>query len=163
MCQIGGCSCRYDVKYTRGVIEKGEERGELSDLQIDKVAAQKDIAKKKLGEDDIPDGLRIEIRDELGNINRRWESSREEDEKQRGMHLLTSQEWVDMETGAREGIPPLRWGEWMNKHNEDQWEWLGSVEIFHRRRPVVTSTDVLGGEESKRKYRSVAKGDQREI
>ena len=50
------------MKYKRGVIEKGEVRGKLSELQIDKVAAQKDLTEKKLGEDDIPDGWRVEIR-----------------------------------------------------------------------------------------------------
>ena len=80
------------MKYTRGVVEKGEEWGKLSELQIDKVEVQKEIWKKQVGEEDMPDGLVIDIRDELGNINRRWESSREENAKMRIRPLLTAQE-----------------------------------------------------------------------
>ena len=90
MRQIGGCACRYHMKYKRGVIEKGEEWGKLSELQIDEVAEQKEITKMQLGEDEIPGGLVIDIRDELRNIDRRWESSREENVKLRKMPLLTS-------------------------------------------------------------------------
>ena len=92
MCHIGGCDCRHHMKYTRGVVEKGEEWGKLSELQIDKVEVQKEIWKKQVGEEDMPDGLVIDIRDELGNINRRWESSREENAKMRIRPLLTAQE-----------------------------------------------------------------------
>ena len=35
--------------------------GKLSELQIDKVASQKEILKKQLDEDDIPSGLRTEL------------------------------------------------------------------------------------------------------
>ena len=107
MCQLGGCACRYHMMYTRGVVEKGEEWGKLAEFQIGKVAAQKEILKKQLEEGDIPDGLRVEIRDELGNINKRWESAREEDAEKKERPSLTSQEWSGIETGAREGIPPL--------------------------------------------------------
>ena len=102
------------MKYTRGVIGKGEAWGELSELEIDKVAVQKEILKKQLEEGDIPDGLRIDIRDELGNFSKRWESSRKEEEDQMKRPLLTSQMWSDIETGTREGIPPLRRYEWLN-------------------------------------------------
>ena len=37
--------------------------GRLSELQIAKVAAQKEISQKQLGEGDIPDGLSAELRD----------------------------------------------------------------------------------------------------
>ena len=47
--------------------------GELAELQIDKVGAQKNISQKQLGVDDIPDGLGVEIRDEAENSNKRWE------------------------------------------------------------------------------------------
>ena len=82
-CQVGGCACRYHVKYTSGVIEKGEYWVGLDELNIDKVESQKDISKKLLEEGDIPDGLRVAIRSESSNINKRWESLREEDENQR--------------------------------------------------------------------------------
>ena len=82
MCQVGGFACRYRVKYTRGVVGRGAEWGKLAELQIDKVSAQKDISKKRLEEEDIPGGLRVEIRGELSNINKRWGPSREEDAKQ---------------------------------------------------------------------------------
>ena len=59
MCHVGGCDCRYRVKYTRWVIARGDEWGKLAELQIGKVAAQKEIPNKQLGEEDIPDGLRI--------------------------------------------------------------------------------------------------------
>ena len=57
MRQVGGFACRYHVMYTRGVIEKGEGRGKLAELQIDKVAAQKEISKKQLEEEGIPGGI----------------------------------------------------------------------------------------------------------
>ena len=36
ICQVGGCACRYHMNYTRGVIEREEMRGRLSELQIDR-------------------------------------------------------------------------------------------------------------------------------
>ena len=82
MCQVGGFSFRYRTKYTRGVIERGEERGKLAELQIDKVAAQREVTKKQLEGEDIPDGLRVEIKSELASIRKRWEPPRDEDAKQ---------------------------------------------------------------------------------
>ena len=78
ICQEGGCDCLYRVKYTRGVVEKGDIWGKLAELQIDKVAAQKAILKKKLEEEDIPNALRTELIDELGGIRERWGSHRSE-------------------------------------------------------------------------------------
>ena len=59
--------------------------GELAEFQIDKVAAMKEILQKKLEEEDILDGLGVERRDELRNINRRWGSSREENDKKKNI------------------------------------------------------------------------------
>ena len=42
-------------------MRKGKNGGKLSEFQIGKVAAQKDISKKQLGGDGIPDGLKIDI------------------------------------------------------------------------------------------------------
>ena len=121
--------------------------GGLSDLQIDKVAGKKGISKQQLEEGDIPEGLRVEIKSELGSISRRWESSREEDANQGKRPLLTSQERSDIEMGTKEGAPPARWGEWLNKSIAEQWEWLGSLGVFPLRRPAMNSTEELGGRE----------------
>ena len=118
--QVGGCARRYHIQYTRGVIEKGEVWGKLAELQIDKVEVRMEISKKQLWAGDIPDGLRVEIRGELGNINERWESPREEDAKQKKRPLLTSQGRSGIETGTREGTPPLRRYGWLGKNNEEQ-------------------------------------------
>ena len=108
--------------YERGHRERRRAGGKLSELLIDKVEVQKEILKKQLEEEDIPDGLSVEIKNELGRITRRCESSREEDAKQRKRPLLASQELSDIEQGANEGIPPVRWGEWVNKSIEEQRE-----------------------------------------
>ena len=50
MCQVGGFAYRYRMKYTRGVVEKGEEWWGLSEFQIDKVALQKEISRQQLEE-----------------------------------------------------------------------------------------------------------------
>ena len=63
MYQVAGFAPRYHAKYTRGVIEKGEMWYRLAEWEIDKVAAQKEISQKQLGEGDIPDGLSAELRD----------------------------------------------------------------------------------------------------
>ena len=62
MCQVGGCACRYHAKYTRGVVETGEEWGKLAELQIARVAERKEISKKQLAEEDLPDGLIVDIK-----------------------------------------------------------------------------------------------------
>ena len=41
-------------------------------MQINNVAAPKEIPKKQLEEDDIPDGLIVGIKKELSRIDRRW-------------------------------------------------------------------------------------------
>ena len=120
------------MKYTRGVIEKGEVWGKLPEFEIDKVAVQKEIPTGQLEEGDISEGLRAEIRDELRNIRQRWESSREENARQDKRPLLTSQEWRSIENGTMEGIPLLSWHEWLEKTNGEQWGRLRSLDIFHR-------------------------------
>ena len=70
MCQVGGWACRYRMKYTRGVGEDGEIWGRLAELRIDKVAVRKEILQRQSGEGDIPDGLRVELRYELRNIDK---------------------------------------------------------------------------------------------
>ena len=102
MRHVGGFDCRYHMEYTRGVIEKGSCGWKLSEFPRYKVAAHQEISKKKLGEGDIPDRSGVEIRDESVNIDKHWESSREEDEQQMERPLLTSQEWSGIETGTRE-------------------------------------------------------------
>ena len=46
ICRLQSCACRYRMRYTRGVEVKEDMWGRLAELQIDKVAAQKDILKK---------------------------------------------------------------------------------------------------------------------
>ena len=54
---------RFSISYEVYEMRRREGRymGKLSELQIDKVASQKEILKKQLDEDDIPSGLRTEL------------------------------------------------------------------------------------------------------
>ena len=72
----------------------------LADLQIDKVAARKDILTKQLEEEEIAGDLRAQLRRELGGILERWESDRSEDAYQKKRPLLNSSEWVAIEAGC---------------------------------------------------------------
>ena len=70
----------------------------LAELQIDKVAARKDIPTKKLEDEDIAGDLSDRLRWELGGILERWESDRSEEEDQKQKRpLLNSSEWVAIE------------------------------------------------------------------
>ena len=57
-------SCRYHMRYTRGVEAKGDMRDRLEELQIDKVAAQKDTPAKQLEDGEIHGDLRSQLRRE---------------------------------------------------------------------------------------------------
>ena len=54
----------------------------MAELQIDRIADQKEILKKQLGGGDISEALREEIIDELSGIRQRWESPRSENANQ---------------------------------------------------------------------------------
>ena len=95
-------------------------------MQIDKVAARKEISQKQL-EGDISEGLRRGVKGEMGTVNKRWGPSREADSKKSKRPLITSQEWEDVQTGTEEGVPPVKWYEWLNKRKEEQWELLASL------------------------------------
>ena len=58
---------------------KGDTRDRLEELQIDTVAAQKDIPAKQLEDEEIAGDLRSQLRRELGGILERWESDRSEE------------------------------------------------------------------------------------
>ena len=62
------------MRYTRGVEAKGDMWDRLAELQIYKVAAQKDIPTKQLEDEEIAGDLRAHLRRELGEILERWES-----------------------------------------------------------------------------------------
>ena len=64
------------MRYTRGVEAKGDMRGRLAELQIDKVAAQIDIPTKQLEDEEIAGDSRSQLRGELGGILGRCESGR---------------------------------------------------------------------------------------
>ena len=74
-----GCARRYRVKYGRCVVAKGGIWGRIAELQIDRVASQSDILERQLSDDDIPNALRGELRNELGGILKRRESARSEE------------------------------------------------------------------------------------
>ena len=50
ICRLQWRSCRYHMRYTRGVEAKGDMWDRLEELQIDKVAVQKDIPARKLSD-----------------------------------------------------------------------------------------------------------------
>lgn len=125
ICQVWGCACHYRMKYTRGVIATGEEWAKLAEWQIDKLSVRKEVLGKQLEEADIPDGLGVEIKGELGSIDKRWGSSRGEGAKQEKRPLLTPLGWADIELGAQEGTPPVRWEVRMSKSGAAQRERSG--------------------------------------
>ena len=57
--------------YTSGVGETGVHWGRLSEFRVDEVAAQNGISQKRAEDDGIPDGSRVDLRDELRSINKR--------------------------------------------------------------------------------------------
>ena len=74
VCRLQWRSCRYQMRYTRGVETIGDMRGRLSELQLDKVAVQIDIPTMQLEDEEIAGDLRAHLRRELGEILERWES-----------------------------------------------------------------------------------------
>ena len=75
------------------MVSKGEIRGRVAELEIDRVAVQKDILERQLEDEDTCNALRRELGNELGGIAKRWESSRSEEEAdQKKSPLRNSQE-----------------------------------------------------------------------
>ena len=62
ICQLQWCSFRYHMRYTRGVAAKGDMRDSLEEFQIDKVAVQRDIPTKNLGDGEITGDMRARLR-----------------------------------------------------------------------------------------------------
>ena len=89
------CSCRHHMRYTRGVELKGDAYDRLAELQIDKVAVQKDILLKQLGEA-ATDLEREHIQEELDTIDGRRESDRSEEADWAKRTCLTSGEWGEV-------------------------------------------------------------------
>ena len=80
---------------------KGDMRDRLAELQIDKVAVQKDIPAKQLGDDEISGDMRSQLRRGLVEIPDRWGSGRTEESYQKKERpLLDSDEWRAIEAGC---------------------------------------------------------------
>ena len=159
------CACRYHMRYTRGVELKGDAYDRLAEFQIDNVAVQRDIPIKQL-EDETTVGVeRGQLQEELGGIEERWESDRSDEEEWTKRPFMPSEEWRVIENGYE--IPrnrkrastqiqhweTIKWRNWRAKPTEDQWQLLGALSLFHRRRPVMDSTEEIGGYREKRSYR----------
>ena len=122
-------------------------RGRLAELQIDKVAALKDIPKKQLGEGDIAGDSRAQLRRELGGILERCGSGRSEEADQKKRPLANSYEWVGGGSNRATNADG-RNAKWQNRKTEsteEQWSWLVTLILFARRRPVMGSAGDLWG------------------
>ena len=132
-------------------------RDRLAELQIDKVAVRKDIPTNQLGGDEIAGDMGAQLRRELGGILDRWGSGRTEEADQKKRPLLGSDEWrvivagydatrrsnrLDTQTQRWE---TAKWQNWRAESVEELWGWLGALNQFHRRRPVLGRTDELWG------------------
>ena len=58
MCEMGDCTCRYHMRYTRWFEVGGEYRDLLSALWVGRVALQKDILDNQLEEEELSEGER---------------------------------------------------------------------------------------------------------
>ena len=74
ICQIplkDGCACRHHMRYTRGIKLKGDQRERLSELQVDRIALQRDIPKHQIAEKDASEELKEYNRGQV------WETRRQ--------------------------------------------------------------------------------------
>ena len=86
------------------------------------------------------------------------ESGRSDEEDQKKRPLLNSSEWAALEAGYEGTLCALhcdskslnciggnaKWGNRNSKTTEGQWSWLGALNLFRRRRPVMDITEELG-------------------
>ena len=124
------------MRYTRGVEAQVDMRDRLAELQIDKVALQKDIPSKQLEDEEIAGDLGTQLGRELGEILERWGSVRTEEEDREQRPLLDSAEWVVIEAGyaatrcenhldtQTQNWVTAQWQNWRAKSTEEQWSWL---------------------------------------
>ena len=144
ICAVRDCACRYRAKYAIGFEARGGDFGPLSALQEGKVAAQKDILEKKLEKDGLPAKLKGGSWAEMQIIMHRLETCRENDEGQEGSHLLTSQEWVDIQLGTKEGNHPVTWEEWRRKTKEEQLGNMEELNLYPQATTGAFSAEDLG-------------------
>ena len=101
ICQIplkGWRACRHHMRYTRGFKLKGDQRDGLSELQVDRIALQRDIPKHKIEEKDDSEELKENSRGQLGKLEDRWETDRLEGETDFAKRpLLEYEEWRAIE------------------------------------------------------------------
>ena len=130
----------------------------MGELQIDKVALQKDILIRQNESDGKEKDLEEFNRKLPNEIESRWESSREEDAGISKRPLIMYGEWRAIESGYSEEKRKRshleeqrsdgnmeRWENWQKKPIGEQWDWLKGLGIYPRRRPVLESTEDLGG------------------
>ena len=164
------------MRYTRGVELKGDAHARLEELQIDKVAVQKDIFVKKLGGSSTVGVEREQLQEELDTVEERWGSGRSEEASDlTNRPFLTSEEWRAIPNGygrARNSNrastqiqhrETTKWQNWRAKPTKHQWGWLQALSLFTRRLPALESAEELGGYREKRRYRSLVMEKKKEI
>ena len=112
---------------------------------MDKVAIQKDILEKQLGEEELPEKERMGILQELKWINQRWGSERGQNVDREKKPLWTSAEWVAIQVDRQ-----MEWNEWHDTERAHRWKRLEDIGLLIlRRRPVRNNTEDLGDKKGK--------------
>ena len=131
ICQIpsGGvetvCACRWHKRFTRGVVYKEGQWGQLTELQIDTVALQRWILKEENNQEACKGERRSNNSRLLQRVEGRWEVDRTDKANAKKKPILEYEEWaaIDRAVGSerrtnqaygeqeKEG-EASRWGTW---------------------------------------------------
>ena len=166
------------MRYTIRIRLKVSQREHMAELQIDRIVLQRDILVRQ-NESDGTEVEKMEFNRRLiASIDDRWGSSREEDADATKKPLIGYAEWRVIESryaeearnrshlGEQRSEEDMdRWTNWKNKPTLEQWKWSAEIGLYPRRRPVLHSTEELGGGRKRKKkgYQIVANEQMGEI